>query len=279
MRMGRRLGRLGGVSVGLIGLASTAQTGCTMPVDGGPASNGAEEVATTAAAESAVLGNVDCQTTGWNVVQAFPVSPSGGPVVYQGSVSTLLASLCTAQTSSCDPYIYDFTQSYYYDILGAAGYYYVLHNFYDPRDMRQWISIPIIDSQVELTAPVSYDPAYPGLSNVRFPYFSPGSSSGYGGNSLAVAWGEGLWPESNGVPEGSWVKTKGTTPAPFQLRATDYSTFTNVMTSAPANDSEVAAWDQTCVLIVDQKGVVLDFSAHLGEWDPNSGCAGCGKQQ
>src|SRR5450755_4231579 len=50
MRMGKRRGRLGGVSVGLIGLASMAQTGCAMPVDGGSASKGAEEDATTAAA-------------------------------------------------------------------------------------------------------------------------------------------------------------------------------------------------------------------------------------
>jgi hypothetical protein len=279
MRMGKRLGRLGGVSSALIGLAAMAQTGCTMPVDGASASSkGPEEVATTAAAEQMALPNVNCQATGWNVVQALPVSPPGAPVVYQGSVSALLAGLCTAQTPAapnCDPLIYDFTAFYYSEILGAAGYYYLLRNFNNPKvaDSRQWISIPIIDSQPDLTAgSVSYDPTYPGLSKVRFPSFSPGY--GYAGAVASAA--AGLWPEANGVPEGFWVGlSPNGRPYQFQLRADDYTTFANLMTSTPASDSQVLAQDQTCVLIVDQNNVVLDFSAHLGQWDPNSGCAGC----
>jgi hypothetical protein len=268
----------------LIGLASTAQTGCTIPVDGDSASKGAEAVATTTAAElpSQVLPNVNCQTTGWHVVKALSMSAAGLPPVYQGSVSTVLAGLCTGVTSAnpnCDPAIYQFTQTYYSDIEGAAGYFYVVHNFYSRDDARYWMAIPIIDSQVDRPAPVGYDPSYPGLPSVRFPYYSPGY-----GFALAMSMGQaGTWPESNGVPEGTWVSGPLVTgivaslpaPYPFRLRASDYTELANIMVSTPANDSQVAAQDQTCVLIVDENGAPLDFAAHISQWDPKPGCAGC----
>ena len=114
---------------------------------------------------------------------------------------------------------------------------------------------------------------------MRFPAFSPGRGYSWAVQELA----DGVWPGSGGVPEGYWVTGPVTafgaftSVYPFLLRGSDYSQLTNVMLTSYSNDPLVDARDATCVLIVDEHGLPLDFAAHISQWDPQPACGGCAR--
>jgi hypothetical protein len=133
---------------------------------------------------------------------------------------------------------------------------------------------------------VHYD-TYPNLPNVQFPAYGPNPQ--YNAFDLTApqtlynyAWSASSdWPVSAGTPEGIFIS--GTYAGggdlwkvlPFDLSASNYDEYVNVMTSQAAIPPEVGPQDGTCILIVDQNGIPLDYAAHLAEWDPSPGCTAC----
>jgi hypothetical protein len=269
------------VGMVLVGLGSVG-TGCAMPVDGGSpskggSSKGAEPVASTSSAQSITWGNVDCQSEAANVtiVTAQPLGQdTNHNPVYLGSVYTLLNSLCKSG-AGCDANIWEFTNAYYGNIWGAAGYFYMTSAFPGSGDLSgsYWITIPIVDSQPGVTNPVGYYPSYPGLPAVRFPEFSWLSSTESLWNyAITNSW----WPKTPAGPEGVWVGNNvAGAPNPYVLRDSDFNSLTSVMSLPASSDQEVMAQDATCVLIVDGHGAALDFTPHAAQWDPRPGCGGC----
>ncbi len=219
------------------------------------------------------LPNVDCQATSVTVVRALPVTTS--PLSYTGSIS----SLFRAAAADPDPMVSQFTQSYYDQIPGAAGYYYVLQrDFRNRDDQRYWVAIPVIDEQPAVTTPVGYLSNLPPLGGVRFPQeIRFGASTLYAFAEADTA----LWPVGSNGPAGLWVgysniiSALAAVPLPFLLSSTNYTTLSNILSSRPADDSNVLAQDETCVLIVDGNNAPLDFAAHITEWDPRPSCPAC----
>jgi hypothetical protein len=278
------LGSVSAALAALLGLASmaTGVTGCTAPVDGprglaktGP---GNESVGTSVSAESAAYGNVNCQGSAVTVIRAYPLTQPNGTVAYQGSISALEALVCETSSPSYDVNVCNFTESYYDDIYGAAGYYYITNEFpgYERNpNGAYWVSIPIIDSQPDVPTPVGFYGSYPGLETVRFPSYA--ILNGLNLNSYA-AMNPATWPELGGFAEGHWVGLNDKTGLeyPFLLSTSNYSELVSVMNLASSSAKTVAAQDTVCLLIEDQNGNVLDFSAHISQWDPKPSCPDCG---
>jgi hypothetical protein len=296
MGIAKRLRRLGGISVTLGALGPLGAMGCAMaPEDGGAAAgagsggSAGEPVGRISSRDVTRYGNIDCQGEYVNIVQAMPLSAGStvSPVIapYIGSVGALLSSMCPSGNCPYDP-IYQFTLRYW-DIEGAAGYFYLLQNFFptnvdnaNPEGSYYWIGIPIIDSQQDVANPVPYYPNYPNLSAVRYPMYSDVNVVTFFQNWYPVslynwAQSDSAWPEVGGQPQGTWVGWNGEQIWPFLLRSSDYSSLANAMTTQWSLDSRVAAQDQTCVLIVDKNNRPLDFSAHMAQWDPRPGCTSC----
>jgi hypothetical protein len=298
------LGGLRGVSWAVAAF-SVVTTGCAAQVDeAAPTGRAAEPVAAPASALSIVVGpvltvpdDVDCNSSNWNVVQAIPVGSKlvralrgvGDVLFYQGRVGSpqasgsLLYNVCNTASSEYDADVCQFTTEFA-GIAGAAGYFYVTKTFTntpvegDPNKTSNWVTIPIIDSQVGSAAPVTSEPTYPGLSSVRFPAFA--TQDTYSGPVSLYTWAQEnpvFWPETNGAPDGVWVTYyPAEKNAPFILSYPNQTALANVLASPAARTPTVAAEDQTCVLVVDANGDVLDFLAHAAQWDPSGGCPECG---